>query len=207
MKTLQKCIFIVVLLLMPFPAQAVVTTDLNYLHLIYPNEDLETGRGFELSLKSSKHPAFVWVSYEETVLTFGGQLMAEMKLYNMGVGVKKDGWYLKANYCYPKPNFFPSYKEGLWLKINDILQPSYAPADYHDNNFAYEISDGIGIAAGTEYDFEITDSLYIYLSAEYRWLKLRSSITCEFPNGTYWEIYHNEDFSAAVLNVGIKYEW
>ena len=205
--------FLFLALLLPLTAHTAVF-DAKYLHSIYTNEDLETGRGFELSLgpnMSSRWPPVLrvslWCSFGEAILTFGGQFMSNMQLYGGGLKLEKQNWFIKFGYYKPKPRLMAPSKEALWLKMNDILHGSYAPADYHGNEFSYEISGDIGASVGWGSEFQISGPVYGYFSVEYRWLKLKSMVICRFPDGGYWEVYHYEDFSGALVTVGARVRW
>ena len=221
MKNLMpKLTMLLVALVLPLFALPAFAAEVNLMGMysLYKNENLESGRGLKLSVDSlwSSHEeksshntgVYPWASHEETLLRFGGQEMADIKILGGGFGIQKKGWFVELGYYWPRVNLRTSHKEALWLEMNKVVQPSLDPASYHGNGFEYKISGDFGVSLGTKSEYQIwTDGLHFTFSVVYRWLRFEDVVTCRFPDGGYWEVYDYRDFSGVLACVGFKYEW
>lgn len=205
MKNLTPKLIILLALILFLIARPASATNLNLgaFYSIYESENLEPGRGLKLSADLD-FPIYPWLSVEKTLLRFGGQEMADMEIYGVGLGMEKKWWFVELGYYVPRPELKPSYKEALWLEINRVLQPSYDPADHDGNDFRYKISPDFGVSLGVKSEYQLIDSLRAYFSIMYRWMKFEQVIICQFPVG-FWEIYGNLNFSGPLVIAGV--EW
>ena len=201
----MKTLITLILLLVATPALA-INLNLGPIYSIYSNENIENGRGLKLSADWD-FPIYPWISYEKTLLRFGGQEMTNIGIYGGGFGIKKKGWFVELGHYIPKPSLKPSYKEALWLEINRVLSPSLDPAGYHDNGFTYEINDDFGLAVGKEFEYPLTDSLSLQFAAIYRWLRFKDVIICHFDSTTYWEVYAYRNFSGVLVNLAFQWRF
>ena len=123
--------------------------------------------------------------------------MSDLDIYGIGIGLENDGWFAEVGYYMPKSQLRGSYKEALYLEINDVVGQGYAA--YHGNTFTYDISGGLGVALGKTFEF-----YRFFISVSYRWLKFQDIIMCHFDVG-YWEVYAYRDVSGILALIGGRF--
>ena len=113
---MKKYIIIFLVLLFPMSGYA-LDTSLSY-KATFPNaDDLSTTGGIEL--EASHEGYLAWISYEDTMLRYVGQEMADIFLWSIGLGyrigiVKDLSIAIKGGYYLPIKSYRNTYQEAIY---------------------------------------------------------------------------------------------
>ena len=203
MKILSICILCILIASPLFAGEIAVTSTYN----IYQSEKLEAAPGLKLS--GGADHLYVWGSYENTLLRFGGQESVDINLYGAGLGfrgrMEAVTLFMEIGYYYPRYNVSPlfSIESASYAFFESI--GLHSPFAHH----LYDLSGGFGGQLGIEISHKLTDFISVSGVVAYRALTLKETIYAHNGSMVYadshWEIFTERDFSA--WQVGLTFVW
>ena len=179
---------------------------LNCSHIIPTDTELSSSRAISLTTGNT---IFAQLSYEETMLTLGGQEAVDISLLGVGVGFKKDLFEIGIAYYLPNTSHRPAFREAMWLHFTHIY-PDDIHSWYDDDTYKYNLNGNIGAYVGLNLERQLTDSLHFNFFIGYRYLKLQEYYLRDhqnYANGSWVEFINYRDFSAGIAMVGIRWEF
>ena len=184
-------------------------------HIYAPDSLLDNGKGLVLS--GSLNDFFAELSYEDTLLRFGGQECVDIELYGLNIGYKRllpiksfgniEG-FISLGYYYPDTQTRPAFHfDGAWYAFN-ILGPH--GNDYHWDHYSYELHPDIGCTLGGRYLHPIGERLTIGGGLSYRWLSLKEEVYgwngAYHPSDPHWEISPKRTMSGMRIEIVFRWE-
>jgi len=171
---------------------------------------------------------YLWGSYDDPRLTYGGQHCGNIALYGAGVGLRyrpellpgfsfwvEGGWYWPNADIASKRLYFPHTvgAEGLGLELNkQVKSPTWMPDGYWWEWYEYLLEDDFGGGIGISYNHYFTDRWSIGVSTSYHYLHFDERIrgmnaNSREPGSGWWEVYRDFDMSHWNLSAAITYRW
>ena len=155
---------------------------------------------------------YLWVGYEEPVVSFGGQKCVDVDVIGGGFGVQAHKWngfkaHLDTGYYWVNTSLREAwYIDGAQLAFGEFL--GVFGDDYLWDNYRYDLDGGIGGKIGVSYTWNVA-RFGITFNVGYRYLKLNQEIYGW--NGVYdaaaphWEVFRYQSFSCIETGFTIQY--
>ena len=175
------------------------------------SKNLDPSRGITLEAGDRWR---VLLSFEDTLLRFGGEEACDVSLYGMAImrrfqigGLALD---LGAGYFIPQVERRLAFREALWLEINH-LYPEGAHIDFDDPDiYEYELHGNFGGFFRVSYEQYLTKRIALSLGGGYRYLKLQESLTRDhraYCPGSWVEFGRWQDLGGGFVTLGLAFHF
>ena len=176
--------------------------------VILESENLDPSRGITLEAGNLWR---VSLSFEDTLLRFGGQEACDVRLYGLAIvrrfqvgGLALD---LGGGYFIPEIEKRKAFGEAMWLEINHAYPEGKHLSFNYPDIYEYELHGNIGGFFRLSYEQFVTEHLSVYFAGGYRYLKLQENLVRDhraYAPGSWVEFIRWQDFSGCAINLGLR---
>jgi hypothetical protein len=152
--------------------------DLQPKYNIYSNDDLETGIGATMQLKTDLLPIYLAIAFEDTTYTKFGQEIGNMNIWSAGLGMdtKLNEFTvlsLELGYAYPDIGEDGECRpEALshWIKTIPVHHPDYL-------NIEHDMDGNIYGKIGLKIEQSLTNHIGMHIKGDYTYRKFHETLT------------------------------
>jgi len=175
------------------------------------SENLDPSRGISLEAGNLWR---VSLSFEDTLLRFGGQEACDVRLYGLAIvrrfqvgGLALD---LGGGYFIPEVERRAPFREGMWLEINHIYPEGNHSSFNKPDIYEYELHGNIGGFFRVSYEQYLTKRIALYFGGGYRYLKLQENLVRDhgaYRPGSWVEFMRWQDLGGGFIALGLNFHF
>ena len=152
----------------------------------------------------------VSLSFEDTLLRFGGQEACDVRLYGLAivrqVQIGAVTFALGGGYYMPEIERRKGFREAMWLEINHAYPEGAHRSFNNRDKYDYELHGNFGGFFRVSFEQYMTKHLSVYFAGGYRYLKLQENLVRDhraYSPGSWVEFMRWQDLSGCAISLGL----